>query len=85
MGYTTEEGMVRVDFFKPSGKWYETEAMKWDEYFSKDRQGKIHLIHDIFLKCLYQQFQNQYDGMWAVCLHPYHEHAHPLMVFKRGQ
>ena len=29
MGYSEDETMVRVDFFKPSGKWYTTEAVKW--------------------------------------------------------
>lgn len=29
MGYIDDDSMVRVDFFKPGGKWYCTEAVKW--------------------------------------------------------
>lgn len=29
MGYCDDPSMVRVDFFKDSGKWYTTEAIKW--------------------------------------------------------
>jgi len=29
MGFTEDETVVRVDFFKESGKWYVTEAVKW--------------------------------------------------------
>lgn len=29
MGYIDDPSMVMVDFFKPSGKWYCTEAVKW--------------------------------------------------------
>lgn len=72
--YSANPAMVRVDFFKESGKWYATEQMEWRHY-----DGKI-LIHDAFLHCLHSQFNGHYSGMTAVCLVPYHEHAHPLMI-----
>ena len=28
--YSDDSRSVRVDFFKPSGKWYTTEAVSWD-------------------------------------------------------
>lgn len=85
MGYTTDTNMVRVDFFKPGGKWYTTEAVKW-LYYDKDV-----LIHAAFRKSLAEHLKNRdsgpagantfrLSGMTAVCLEPYHEHAHPLML-----
>ena len=32
MGYSEDDSMVRVDFFKTSGRWYTTEAVKWLDY-----------------------------------------------------
>ena len=47
MGYTTDDDMVRVDFFKPSGKWYTTEAVKWTGGYSAD-----HSIYEAFQQSL---------------------------------
>lgn len=33
MGYSDDDSMVRVDFFKPTGKWYATEAIQLPEDF----------------------------------------------------
>ena len=74
MGYSTEEDTVRVDFFKPSGKWYTDIAMKWTGGYSDI------YIFDAFKKSLRDAVGDSYSGMTAVCLEPYHEHAHPLMV-----
>lgn len=79
MGYTIKSNMVRVDFFKEGGKWYTTEEMEWDRYFSEDAYG-IELIYDTFKRCLDQSFPDRYKNMIAVCLEPYHELSHPLMV-----
>lgn len=46
MGYSNDNTMVRVDFFKPSGKWYTTEAVKWMGW------GHENLIHEAFAKSL---------------------------------
>lgn len=91
MGFTMDEGMVRVDFFKLSGKWYTTEAVKWITYWSPrskylrgDQTGL--LIHDAFKEALKAHLWNEEDqryrlsDMEAVCLEPYHEGAFPLMM-----
>ena len=77
MNYSANPARVRVDFFKESGKWYATEAMEWRYY-----DGSKYLIHDAFLHCLISQFNGHYQGMTAVCLEPYHEHSHPVMIHK---
>lgn len=77
MGYSDLDSSVRVDFFKPNGKWYCTEAMHWTGPY----RG---LIRDDFSASLKNHLRqsNGYRlaGLVAVCLEPYHEHAFPQMV-----
>lgn len=80
MGYSSDSRMVRVDFFKESGKWYTTEEMNWDRYHSKDSDGNIELVDETFERCLNEQFHESFKGMIAICLEPYHENAFPQMV-----
>ena len=81
MGYNSDDSMVRVDFFKESGRWYSSEDMKWDRYSVIDERGDIELINDTFKRCLDKTFgKDAYEGMIAICLEPYHEHAFPLMI-----
>ena len=83
MGYSTNDRMVRVDFFKDSGKWYATEALLWDRYEThkvKNLKVEVEAIHDTFKRCLRKQYPNRYRGMIALCLEPYHEYSHPLMI-----
>lgn len=82
MNYSNDPSMVRVDFFKESGKWYTTEEIKWDRFMSADEDGNIELIHDTFRRCVREQIGDRYqsEGCSAVCLEPYHEFAHPLMI-----
>jgi len=81
MGYSEDEAMVRVDFFKESGKRYTTEAVKWTGEYSSG------LIHEEFKKALLNHFKSspmRLSDMDAVCLHPYHQHACPLCIRKGG-
>jgi len=76
--YSDDENMVRVDIFKPSGKWYTTFAIEWNL--------KHYLAEDIMLRpALLEAVKSHPDGNLAsgwiiVCLEPYHEHAHPQMI-----
>ena len=74
MGYSEKDEMVRVDFFKESGKWYCTEAVEWIEYDGGS------LIHDAFRESLRHHLKGRLVGMTAVCLEPHHIHSYPLMV-----
>jgi len=79
MNYSDKNNSVRVDFFRPSGKWYTTEAVLWDEPF------KGGLIHNVFHSVLKRHLKGRMSGMWALCLEPYHEHAFPLMLKLPGE
>lgn len=80
MGYSENDYMVRVDFFKPSGKWYCTESVHWLTFRAAEMG-----IDQAFKQALKKHLALS-DGtyrlkeMTAVCLEPYHEHAHPLMM-----
>lgn len=77
MGYHDNPAMVRVDFFKESGKWYTTESVEWLDYSNPD-------IFLAFAKSLARHLWDgkrvRLEGMQAVVLEPYHEHAFPLMM-----
>ena len=81
MGFSTNERMVRVDFFKPSGKWYATEAVEWTGEY-----GDHSLIHWEYAKALHdfltipEQHRYRYQGMNAICLEPYHQNACPISL-----
>ena len=78
MGYSDDSLMVRVDFFKDSGKWYTTEAVKWTGKYKSPS-----LIHEEFAKSLVDHFKetpNRLKDMQAICLEPYHENAHPISL-----
>jgi hypothetical protein len=79
MGYSEDEAMVRVDFFKPSGKWYTTEAIKWTGAW---KDGT--LIHDEFAKSLRDGLGNRLKEMDAICLEPYHQNEHPIQIKAGG-
>lgn len=76
--YSDDASSIRVDFFKPSGKWYTTEAVKWTGGY------KDCCIHQAFRESLISHFggtlSQRLSGMTAVCLEPYHEHTHPITM-----
>lgn len=75
MGYSEDDSMIRVDFFKPSGKWCCTEAVKWTELY---REG---YLPDLFAIVVANHLGTRIDDdHLAVCLEPFHVHAHPLMI-----
>jgi hypothetical protein len=77
--YSDDADSVRVDFFKKSGKWYTTEAVKWTGGY------KDVLIHRAYAKSLLEHLTThdgrlRLDDMVAICLEPYHEHSCPMMM-----
>jgi hypothetical protein len=67
---------VRVDFFKPNGKWYTTEEMEWT--------GTAKDVHHSFAQSLHTHLFSgisvRLDDMVAVCLNPSHEFNFPVMM-----
>lgn len=79
MGYSSNEQMVRVDFFKQSGKWHASEAVEMIEW-----SGNEILIHESLvngLDRLEKRLGSPYmRGMQVICLEPYHEYSHPICI-----
>ena len=76
MNYTNSVSMCRVDFWKPSGKWYLTEAIDFIGLYDEP------LIHDALKKALERAGIdiNYFSGFIITCLEPYHEHSHPISL-----
>lgn len=72
--YSSDSSQCRVDFFKESGKWYDTAHFTWLHW------GRDKLIHDVFRDSLNAAFPDSYHGMQAICLEPNHESAHPISI-----
>ena len=87
MGYSTDPSMVEVNIFKPSGKWYITLAVKWLTWSGQSDKSDpktIVLIHEAFAEALRNNLtanKLMSEGMFAVCFEPYHEHAHPIILW----
>lgn len=71
--YSDDPCMCRVDFFKPSGKWYDSVAVSFEGLYDTP------LIHDAFREAL-ERAKLMRRGFRAVCLEPYHQHSHPIML-----
>ena len=72
--YSASPNDCRVDFFKPSGKWYSTESI---EFHSNDYHSHP---SDALKIALLKHLNGRMSGMTAVCLHPYVENQFPVMV-----
>ena len=82
MRYSNNPAIVRVDFFKDTGKWYQTHEMKWLRYTTSIANSILltELIHETMLRSLAVAFPEHYHDMIAVILDPYHEHGIPIMM-----
>jgi hypothetical protein len=73
--YSNDSSSVRVDFFRPSGKWYTTEAVKLNgnDYNTTDPVNSFRMVVQAHLN-------GRLKGMWAVCLQPYYNLEFPIMI-----
>lgn len=79
--YSENTGSVRVDYFKPSGKWYMTEAVDMSDVYS------VPFIFDAIRKAMDMHWVTHHHGRataWQqftiVITEPYHESAYPIMI-----
>lgn len=76
--YSLTPNHCRVDFWKKSGKWYDTVCV----VFRNKDYGAC--IHESLSRALYASQPNNYIGMTATCLEPYNENTHPISVVWQG-
>lgn len=74
MHYSPNPTHCRVDFFKDTGKWYDTVVLTMG---STEEEYNAYLPTE-FARQLALQYPNNYKGMTAVCLEPYSSHSHPV-------
>lgn len=75
MGFHIDDAVCRVGFFKQSGKWYTTEAVRMLNY-------NAHPV-DNLKESLLEHFKDtpgRLSEMTAVCIEPYSRHGFPVMV-----
>lgn len=77
MGFIDDPSMVRVDVFKPSGKWYTTIALKWPVYHADQDHNVRRILIDAVIA---QHGKETFRGWTVVCLEPYHEYSHPVLA-----
>ena len=75
--YSDTPGSVRVDIFKPSGKWYETIAVDMNLHYNDPlvtdavRAAVLHKLDD--------GERYRLGGMTYVVIDPYHKNSYPVM------
>lgn len=72
--YSPNEGMVRANLFKPSGKWSGDWGIDMSPYYNEPN------IHDAVRKAVAAGGRSISAGWRLVVLDPYHMHAHPIMI-----
>lgn len=80
MGYDVSDSKVRVDRFKPRGKWYDSFSIDMEKYY------KAPSIHDAIKEAILEQTHVRSLEEWTfVCLEPYHQHSHPIMIVGKSE
>lgn len=74
MGYSIEEGVVRADRFKPSGKWYDSIALDMSDFYNEPMQ------QNAIRGAMARQKISLEEGWSIVVLEPYHVNSHPMML-----
>lgn len=71
--YSNNPGMVRVDYFRPSGNWYMTEAHDMSAYYN---------VPDIYeaVEQMLRRADRWKPHFTQVVLEPYHKNAYPVMI-----
>lgn len=74
MGYSKNDSMVRVDYFKPSGKWYMTEALDMSGFY-KYGTGPVDAVQAALEKA--DRFLKNFN---IIVLKPFHELQYPVFI-----
>jgi len=84
MGFNINEGVVRGDLFKKSGKWVHTVAIDMSEFYDETfvyvavRKAVRKTPPDIL--GVSSSATQPGCGYYLVVLEPYHEHSYPVML-----
>ena len=73
MGYAISDAMVRVDQFKPRGKWYQTLAIDMSGQYEAESPHEG-------LKAALLAAGHNIEQWTYVCLEPYHRYSYPVIL-----
>lgn len=76
--YSEDSGSVRFDFFKPSGKWYMTEAIQMSKFYRYG--GPREAAAKAWVARCRKLDRLPHDDFTIVVLDPYHELTYPIML-----
>lgn len=79
MNYSDYPYQCRLDIFKPSGKWHMTTVIELDDGLYHEPIIQNAVIKGIE-KAMGVGYIETHPGWSAVCLEPYHENTHPIMI-----
>lgn len=75
--YANSPGSVRFDFYRPSGKWYMTEALDMDSRYNDTD------IYEAVRATAEAWRPGVTDHYIIVVAEPYHRNAYPIMLLPR--
>lgn len=75
--YSNNPGMVRVEFFKPGGKWYMTEAWDMSNYYNA---GPTPIDAAIIMFKDNERGRKLLPQFIVVIMDPYHKNAYPVCL-----
>lgn len=79
MGYSNNPGMVRVDYFKKSGKWYMTEELDMARYWDYGiGPGEA-------VEAALEEAGRNTRSFTRVVLKPYHRLVFPVMLIAESE
>lgn len=80
--YSQDEGMVRVEFFRLSGKWYMTEAWNMNDFYNHKITPSDAVRAMLFSSSRGQELMRQFI---VVVLDPYHKLAYPVLLMPTNE
>lgn len=83
MHYAENPGSVRVEFFKPSGTWYMTEAWDMSAYYLEPL-GPAEAVRKMLDEEPSRRGAGLRSSFIVVVLDPYHKHAFPVCLVPRA-
>jgi len=75
--YSANPGMVKVDFYKPGGKWYMTEAVDMSDFY---HTGAIHEAVAMAIRDGLKNGERLLMQFIVLVDEPYHQNSHPVML-----
>lgn len=80
MNYSENPSSVRVDFFRPSGKWYMTEALDMRDFWTSGpgNMGPADAVRAALERT--ERGRGLLESFIVVVIDPYHQYEYPVVL-----